>query len=848
MLGLDPGEGVIKGFRAAIRRMNSTIRGKLTLLAIAAVGAFLLVSVGESLAVRSILREVERRSIDRRVYRARATFQRLAENKANLVSEFSFWDDTWRAEDDPDTPWARRFIKENFVGWLPNRYGDQIIEIWSRSRTPVLRWSDSSVAELAPYIDHSQLFAIADRQKLAAGYVATPRGVLLVASSLVLRSTDSRLTGPSNGYVIAGQMIDSAAIARISDELQDNFQIRGVLPAWPPDSIMIEPTASGDTIVTTFALRGLNDAPVAMVVMSSSREFTRKLASLAYVVLILTVLIGIVVLSLLWRAGNRMVIRPLGEIALALEQMQHRGQLAPLDTSQPTHEWGTFIRAFNGTVAAWQSSEKRYQVLFDQAADAYLLLEGDTQRILTANPAAEALAGLSCEEMIGQSFGAILPLETSIENHGTFRLRRRDGSLLTVSMVCADLEIDGARRKLASLRDLTQHEILSAQLRQSQKMEVVGSLAGGIAHDFNNLLGAVLMATSSLRIETEGNQLVQESIETIEQASHRAAELTRRLLSFARREHQRSVPVSLADVVSNVVRLCERTFDRAIRIHVAVAPELAAISGDPGQLEQALLNLCINARDAMPSGGVLRISVEARILPGDSAQALTGASERRFVVVTIADTGLGLTAQAEKHLFEPFFTTKGQGKGTGLGLAMVYGIVKNHGGTIQVRNLPGRGVTFELHLPAGDTAFPFPVHPLVRVPPRGTEHLLVIDDEAALRSVVARTLTRLGYTVDSAENGVRGVERFASDPFAVDLVLLDVVMPEMGGAETFRRLREIRPDLPVLVCSGYSADAERKELLDSGAAGFLEKPFDTIDLARAVREVLDKLPGKKQSP
>jgi PAS domain S-box-containing protein len=827
--------------RARIRAVHTSIRGRLTLLAIVAVGAFLLVSVGESLTVRRIIDQVEQQDLTARVHRIRSLFDRRANTKADLVSEFAFWDDAWRLGDEPRSAWARTFIRANFVEWLPTRYNDRMIEVWDRKKEPIFRWSHPSIGGVEYDIDHSWLFPQIDREKLTAGLVATPKGVLLLSGALILHSADYQLQGPSNGYVIAAQLVDSAMMREVGGELQEQLHILPVPAHWPGDSVAVQFTSSRDSLVVSFALQGLNGAPAALVRMESSRASTRRLFNSAYGVLAATALVGVLVIALLWRAGNRLVIRPLGEIARSLGEMQQHGRLTRLQTTPPTREWGLFVGAFNQTIDALQSSEERYQVLFDQAVDAYFLLDAGSQLILEANPAAVTLAGCPKDELVGHPFPEAIPLESSPDNHGTFRLKRRNGNALTVSVVKADLEIDGARRQLASLRDLTRNEELSAQLRQAQKMEAIGFLAGGVAHDFNNLLGAVLMATSSLREEVEGVPAASESIDIIEQASRRAAELTRRLLSFARREQQQTMTTSLTDVVTNVVRLCERTFDRSIRIEVDVADDLPFVLADPGQLEQALLNLCINARDAMPGGGVLRLSVETRMVDAASAKELREIEPGPCLVLAVSDTGLGLTAEAERHLFEPFFTTKGQGKGTGLGLAMVYGIVRNHNGAIRARNRPGRGVTFEIYLPVGSSTAAMVPHLLLGPPPGGTERILVIDDEAALRSVVSRALQRLGYTVTAAEYGRIGVDHFAADPASFDLVLLDIVMPEMGGAETFHRLRQIRSDVPVLVCSGYSADTDRQDLVDAGAAGFLEKPFDALDLARKVRVVLDEV-------
>jgi signal transduction histidine kinase/ActR/RegA family two-component response regulator len=379
------------------------------------------------------------------------------------------------------------------------------------------------------------------------------------------------------------------------------------------------------------------------------------------------------------------------------------------------------------------------------------------------------------------------------------------------------------------------------RLRQSQKMEAIGSLAGGIAHDFNNLLGAVIMASSTLKEETVGNSEAQASIETIEQASRRAAELTRRLLSFARREQRSTGSVAINTVVQNVVHLCERTFDRAIKLETSMGDRLPPVGGEQVELEQAVLNLCINSRDAMPAGGTIRIITAARqVTPQDSA-LLRDIEPGAYVTVTVSDTGSGLTPEAEQRLFEPFFTTKGPGKGTGLGLPMVYGLARAQGGGIQVRNTPGRGVAFEIYLPAvAAITEEKPVAREIRLP-RGSERVLVIDDEIALRRSVSRGLSRLGYTVDVAADGAEGVRMVQEAPEAYDLVILDMMMPEMGGAETFQLIRRIRPDLKVLICSGYSIESERNDLLREGAAGFLEKPFDNSDIAASVREVLDRV-------
>jgi nitrogen-specific signal transduction histidine kinase/CheY-like chemotaxis protein len=403
------------------------------------------------------------------------------------------------------------------------------------------------------------------------------------------------------------------------------------------------------------------------------------------------------------------------------------------------------------------------------------------------------------------------------------------------------VEISGQRRTLASFRDFTERESLEAKLRQAQKMEAIGSLAGGIAHDFNNLLGSVLMELAALQEQMGAGHPARESIDTITRVTRRGTELTRRLLGFARREPHKEGSLSLNDVVASVEHLCARTFDPGVTIETRLALDLPLTLGDAGQIEQALLNLCINARDAMPGGGTITLSTRTAYLDEASGRAVGNLAAGNYVVLSVTDTGMGMTAEVRQRLFEPFFTTKERGKGTGLGLAMVHGIIQGHRGGVGVWSEPDKGTRIDLCLPlvappaaAGDA------EPLRPVALPGTETVLVIDDEAPLRRAVVRALERLGYTVLQAENGRVGVALFEKHRNEIEIVLLDVAMPEMSGVEVFRRLRAGREDVPVLVCSGYAETAELQTLHLEGADGFLNKPFDVVDLARAVRAVLDE--------
>ena len=395
--------------------------------------------------------------------------------------------------------------------------------------------------------------------------------------------------------------------------------------------------------------------------------------------------------------------------------------------------------------------------------------------------------------------------------------------------------------------DVTEQRELEDRLRHAQKMEAVGTLAGGIAHDFNNIIQAIMGYAALIRNRGGETAAFRGELDAVERAGLRAAELTTQLLGFARGGKYEVRPTDLNGVVEKVVSMIRHTFDRSIAVQSDLAPDLAAVAGDAGQLEHTLLNLCINARDAMPEGGLLLVETRNETLSPEDAgrfvRATGGAPENppgRFVSLSVTDTGVGIPSDDIPRIFEPFFTTKEPGKGTGMGLAMAYGIVKNHGGVLDVRSSPGFGSTFRVLLPAS----PEEAAPAAHVAPPeevagGTETILFVDDEESLRLLALETLGRLGYSVTTARNGIEAIEIYSDSRNRIDLVILDMIMPGMGGEETFRRLREIDPSARVLVSSGYAVEGKPGNLLAEGAAGFLQKPYRLATLAASVRRALE---------
>ncbi|HWM87377.1 MAG TPA: response regulator [Kofleriaceae bacterium] len=394
----------------------------------------------------------------------------------------------------------------------------------------------------------------------------------------------------------------------------------------------------------------------------------------------------------------------------------------------------------------------------------------------------------------------------------------------------------------ATQRELTERqraeaerERLREQLLHSQKLEAIGTLAGGVAHDMNNTLAAVIGLAELMRDDTDGE--IRAGLDQIIEASRRATELTRNLLGFSRRGKYRKERFELSSVVASVVPLLSRTLPKGIELSSADTAALS-VEGDSAQLGQVLVNLCLNASDAMSGQGRLAIEVAEAAIGRERAGAL-GLAAGRYVTLTVSDTGCGMDRETLSRIFEPFFTTREQGRG--LGLAMVYGTVTNHGGAIDVDSEPGRGTAIAIYLPAVQAERSTLPPPMASAAPVPAGLVLLVDDEPMVRTVTRRVLERVGYQVITASDGAEGVERYAERRAEICLVLLDMAMPVMGGAECFRRLRAIDPEARVLLASGYALEQEARDCLAAGALGFLEKPFTSARLldavARARREL-----------
>jgi PAS domain S-box-containing protein len=505
-----------------------------------------------------------------------------------------------------------------------------------------------------------------------------------------------------------------------------------------------------------------------------------------------------------------------------------------------------------------RQSESRYRAIFETAVDAIIV--SDQHGIIQEfNKTAEKMTGYSVSEIAGKNMRVLLPPELRRE-HDRYTARylwtvrelevcRKDGTLFPAHLSIAEWWSGGHRHFTGILRDLssqkreqTERSKLEAQLQHAQKMEAIGNLTGGMAHDFNNMLGVIIGNVDLLRDLKKDDAAVEELTREALGAAFRGADLTRRLLAFARQQPLRPQRVDVNELVSGITRLLSRTLGEDIEISLDLSADVWPVVIDPAQLESSLTNLATNARDAMRDGGRLMVVTKNRILDADYAAQYADVTVGEYVMIEVGDTGSGMPPQIINRIFEPFFTTKKRDKGTGLGLSMVFGFIKQSGGHIAVYSEPGMGTTFRLFLPrVMENVTAIEKSSAKSLPQGKGETVLVVEDNAALRRVVARQLGELGYRVLDAENAVAGLRLMEREN--IDLLLTDVVMPGgTNGRELARRARQRWPRIKVVFTSGFS------ESRLSGEAGalaactpLLSKPYRKEELASAAREALDRV-------
>jgi PAS domain S-box-containing protein len=555
-----------------------------------------------------------------------------------------------------------------------------------------------------------------------------------------------------------------------------------------------------------------------------------------------------------WSPLNTPVVGPSGEVDYIIHEVEDVTEFVRLkQQGAAERKVADELRTQAAQMEQTLQATARYRALMEQANDAILIMDL-SGRILEANREAERLFGRSRAQIAGRSYDEfVVPEEredsarrrSQLSRDGTVRvvgrhMERAGGTVVSVDVSGSLVRMGEESRILAILRDVTERQRLEALLLQSQKMESVGRLAGGVAHDFNNLLGVITGYGDLLLREIGEGHPSHKRVVEIRKAADRAAALTRQLLAFSRKQVLHLRVLDLNSVVSGIETMLRRLIGEHIELITVLQPGLGRVKADAGQVEQVIANLTVNARDAMPNGGKLILETGNVELDDMYAAARPDARPGPHVMLAVSDTGHGMDAETLSHMFEPFFTTKGLGQGTGLGLATVYGIVRQVGGQVMVYSEPGRGTSFKIYLPRleeemDEAPAPAPVGPA----PTGSETVLLVEDEPALRTLIHEVLRGAGYRMLQGATPDEALAVAAAHQGTIHLVLTDVILPSMSGREMADALRTLRPETRALFMSGYTDDAISHHGILEPGTHFMEKPFTSDALLRKVREILD---------
>ncbi len=508
-------------------------------------------------------------------------------------------------------------------------------------------------------------------------------------------------------------------------------------------------------------------------------------------------------------------------------------------------------------IAALRESEARYRGLVNNATYGIYWVTANGE-LLFVNPALVTMLGYDSEQDLltvknsCEFYADPIACDRVHNDHSqngrvdaVVEWRRKDGKLISVRLNGRRVKDPGREDPCVEIiaEDVTERLKLEKQLVEAQKFEAIGQLAGGIAHDFNNMIGAIIGWADLGIDETDASSRLHRHFEKVRQQANRAAALTKQLLASARRQILEPRTIDLNQVAVETLSLLENVIGRNIEIKAELTPDLAVVRADPVQIEQVLMNLCINARDAMPGGGALVVETSNVVLDREFCAIQPQAHPGNYAVLSVTDTGTGMDRATLERIFEPFFTTKELGKGTGLGLATVYGIVTQHGGFMQVQSELGDGSTFRAYFPVSTEAPKAEAAGDSGPMPRGSETILIAEPHEALRQVAHETLVALGYRVILAGDGEEAMRQFTGNREQVQLALLDVMLPKLTGTEVVARFHEEKPELPVLLSTGYSRDVSQLDCAGEGGSPILQKPYSPRELARRVREALDRRPS-----
>ena len=603
-------------------------------------------------------------------------------------------------------------------------------------------------------------------------------------------------------------------------------------------------------------LPAIGNPQAGYLMLKSRRSLDREIAELRKS-LIFVGLLGLVAAILISGVVAGGLARPVQELASFVSRVGDSDLEQRLSPDRYKGELRQLARAFDGMQLSLLEknrqlveSERFYRTLIENSSQAICGLDADSGRIFAANASFQQLTRYGKTELDDLIFEDFFFTEERQDSREILReltenrlvsretrLRQRDGGELFVDLKLSMVDESPGTHALVILSDETEKKKLEQQLMQSQKMDSIGTLAGGVAHDFNNLLTAIIGFALLARQDTAEDDQRYDWLLQIERAGEQAAMLTRNLLAFGRRSEMRPKPIMLNDVVKQAERFLSRTFDKIISLQCNLAKSLDIVKADDAAMQQIVMNLCINARDAMPEGGTITVETANVYLDEDACKSLPEASPGAYVRLSVIDTGTGIDPETLQKIFEPFFTTKDVGKGTGLGLSIVYGIISTHHGILDVQSRPGAGTSFHIYLPVISSAEE-KTKEVKATADGGCERILLVDDDEVILKLGCHVLQAKGYEVVTSVNGKDALARLqANEKF--DLVIIDMVMPVMSGRQLFDCIKADGYEVDTLIASGYSLQDSAQGMLERGASGFLQKPYRPEDLAARVREILD---------
>ncbi|MGH7582918.1 MAG: ATP-binding protein [Gemmatimonadales bacterium] len=583
-------------------------------------------------------------------------------------------------------------------------------------------------------------------------------------------------------------------------------------------------------------------------VLAPARRFLGHAALIA-------ALVSLIALTTVWFFSHRLT-APLTRLRVAADAMATGEHLIRVNERRGD-EFGRLAAAFNAMAervdqeaTARNLSEEQWRLLFERSPHAMMVYSPDTLKFLAVNEAMARQYGWTIDELLDRTIeDIILPddhdkiggwIEDAKRSDGAaraYRHRRKDGTVIDVEINGHNTTFGGRPARMVVAQDVSSRKALEGQLRQAQKMEAIGRLAGGVAHDFNNILLVISAYAEMMQTNLPPDDPQRRDCGEMIDAVSRGRSLTRQLLAFSRQQVLQPVVLDPNAAITGVQKMLGRVIGEDIEILMRLDPNVGRIRVDPGQLEQVILNLAVNARDAMPKGGRLTLTTANKEIDESNAALHSLSQAGEFVFISVSDTGTGMTPEIRARIFDPFFTTKEPGRGTGLGLATVYGIVTQSGGSVTVYSDPGRGTTFRIYLPMVDdeAVVQRPAEPSR---PGGTETVLLVEDEVSVRAAAAAMLKRLGYNVLVADTPEHALQIAADAGDGLHLVITDEVMPKMNGRTLIARLRAERPELDALLMSGYTGDMMADNGVLDPSVSYLEKPFSVSDLANKVREAL----------